>query len=116
MSALFSAVQDDHEPDGVRALRPPIRTGDVVKHLPSGETWLVAWADQYEVICCGWPESMARITDCELVIVCSDEEHWDLVRKIADSCRDSAYDTAVWRCSKHLDRRYAAECAAMMHL
>jgi hypothetical protein len=60
-----------------------IRTGDIVFHRPSGEMWLVAWADDREVVCCGWPESIAKVSDCELKLVASDEEHIDLVRQVA---------------------------------
>ena len=47
---------------------PPVRTGDVVRHEPSGETWLVAWADVAtgELAPCGWPASIARLGDCRL--------------------------------------------------
>lgn len=57
------------------------RCGDTVRHRPSGETWIVAYAD-YEVndlSPCGWPETVARITDCDLVRSASDDEHRSLV-------------------------------------
>lgn len=44
----------------------PFRTGDAVKHKPSGETWLVAYCERGYVCCCGWPESLAPVADCEL--------------------------------------------------
>lgn len=42
---------------------------DCVFHRPTGETWLLAYAD-YEtgdLSWLGWPEGRARISDCELV-------------------------------------------------
>ena len=60
-----------------------MRTGDVVRHKPSGETWVVAYADSYDVICCGWPETIARPEECELIEACSDEEYWKLVERVS---------------------------------
>lgn len=46
-----------------------IDTGDAVLHRPTGETWLVAYvaAGGEHLVCCGWPESSAKVADCELV-------------------------------------------------
>lgn len=56
---------------------PVPRCGDAVKHGPSGEEWLVAFADpeRNELSPAGWPESYAKISDCTLIRQCSDEEH-----------------------------------------
>ncbi len=54
-----------------------IRCGDAVRHKPSGQTWLVAYAD-YEndtLSATGWPESINVLSDCERVRVATDEEH-----------------------------------------
>jgi len=45
----------------------PIETGDTVKHIPTGETWIVACVEGNDLSWCGWPEGMARLSDCELV-------------------------------------------------
>lgn len=45
-----------------------IRANDVVKHKPSGETWVVCGVDYDagELIPCGYPfPSLAKIADCE---------------------------------------------------
>ena len=89
-----------------------MRTGDVVRHIPSGEEWLVAWADSTELIACGWPETFAKVEDCELIEACSDDEHWTLVKAVAAS-RGSSRSI---RCEHLLERRLAVECAEMMHL
>ena len=71
-----------------------MRTGDTVKHLPSGETWVVAWADHVrgEIGWCGWPEGMAKITDCELLESASDDEARELVKQIlSGSGRDGSF-------------------------
>lgn len=79
-----------------------IRTGDVVLHRPSGEQWLVAYAEDGYVCCCGWPESLARIEDCERVQACSDEENEKLLREIASKPgADSRRSYAV----RELERR-----------
>lgn len=44
-----------------------IETGDTVYHKPSRETWLVAVVWQNELMPMGWPESIAKVTDCQLV-------------------------------------------------
>jgi len=59
------------------------RTGDTIKHIPSGETWLVAYCLHDHVIPCGWPLSAGLITDCELVEAATDDEHLALVREMA---------------------------------
>lgn len=51
-------------------LEERIRAGDVVRHIPSGEKWLVCGVD-YErnvIVPYGYPfPSIAKITDCELL-------------------------------------------------
>lgn len=49
----------------VQAIGP----GDVVLHRPSGEQWTVAYADpaRNDLGWFGWPEGIARLSDCELV-------------------------------------------------
>jgi hypothetical protein len=63
------------------------RTGDVVFHRPSGERWTVAaaWPERNDLAWCGWPDGIARLTDCVLLKRCTDEEHWQLVERIAAS-------------------------------
>jgi hypothetical protein len=61
---------------------PTIRTGDTVKHLPSGEYWLVGFSGN------GWIFSAtgqkgARMEEIELVEACTDEEHRSLAGCIA---------------------------------
>lgn len=53
-----------------------MRTGDTVFHRPSGETWILAWADPEtdDVQPCGWPLSLARMSDCDLVRAATDAE------------------------------------------
>lgn len=66
-----------------------MRAGDTVFHRPTGETWLLAWGDaaRGEVSACGWPETIAKMADCDLVEACSDEEHVALLREVAASGR-----------------------------
>jgi len=51
------------------------RCGDVVRHCPSGEEWLVAYADGDDVSPTGWPDCIAKASDCDLVRAATDEEH-----------------------------------------
>jgi hypothetical protein len=59
------------------------RTGDTVYHRPSGETWLVAFADEHDLLPAGWPCTIANPSDCELRKAASDEAHLDFVREVA---------------------------------
>ncbi len=65
----------------------PIRTGDTIHHRPSGEDWLVAFARNGEVCCCGWPESYADIDDCDLVEAGTDDERTALLEAMAKFTR-----------------------------
>lgn len=53
-----------------------IRCGDIVWHAPSGEEWVVAWADPEtdELSWCGWPNGVARLSDCTLAKAATDGE------------------------------------------
>ncbi len=52
-----------------------MRAGDTVKHIPSGELWTVAVTRDGELIPMGWPESLAKQADCELVEAVDDDLH-----------------------------------------
>lgn len=84
-----------------------MRTGDTVKHAPSGERWLVAWADDASLSPCGWPESIARVSDCTLIKAATDEEYIKLLREIANS----SYSGINYRRSRciNLLRQWEAE-------
>lgn len=45
------------------------KPGDVVRHGPSNEKWVVAYADveRDEIAWFGWPPSYAKLSDCELL-------------------------------------------------
>ena len=62
-----------------------MRTGDVVLHRPSGETWLVAYADESrgEIVPCGWPFCIARVEDCDMKEAASDEQSEELLQELA---------------------------------
>ena len=54
-----------------------IRCGDHVYHRLSHETWLVAYADyeRNDLAWSGWPEGVARLSDCRLIYAATDAEH-----------------------------------------
>ena len=63
-----------------------IRTGDAVVHGPTGETWVVAYADHErgELAWLGWPPGYAELSDCELEESCSDEEHKAVLVRLSE--------------------------------
>lgn len=45
-----------------------MKANDVVKHIPTGEEWVVCGVNGHNIIPCGYPfPSMARIEDCVLI-------------------------------------------------
>lgn len=66
----------------------PYRTGDVVRHIPSGEEWLEEWlvADvtNTHIGCAGWPHTLAPFADVELVEAATDVYHLELLQRMAD--------------------------------
>lgn len=73
-----------------------IRCGDHVFHAPTGETWVVAWAD-YEagdLAWCGWPNGMARLSDCTLTKRASEAEHIEILARVKN-CGDSRAQRAA---------------------
>jgi hypothetical protein len=67
-----------------------MKAGDAIRHIPTGETWTVAAIspDGSELVCCGWPESIAKVTDCELVESCKPADHEQTLRAVISSCGD----------------------------
>ncbi len=80
-----------------------MRAGDTVKHGPTAETWYLGGADMErdEVYPCGWPETIAKASDCTLIKAATDEEHWKLVEELA--AKPYSPDVRVSHC-KHLLR------------
>ena len=65
-----------------------IKPGDTIKHRPTGETWSVAAPspDGKEIVCSGWPESIAPVTDIELVRSCSHDDAVIEAKLVVGSC------------------------------
>ena len=76
-----------------------MRSGDHVHHRPSGETWVVAWADHESgyMAPCGWPTCEALISDCELVKVASDDECAEIIDRVQRSGRTDAHKPEIIR-------------------
>ncbi len=70
-----------------------MKAGDTIKHIQTGETWLVAAVCNQTkmLLCCGWPESMAPWSDCELVKECWQDDSVELLNELASGtdCRAS---------------------------
>lgn len=59
------------------------RAGDVIKHIPTDEEWLVATVDQTHIGCAGWPYTLAPFKDCILIEAASDEYHLSFLKQLA---------------------------------
>lgn len=64
-----------------------IRAGDHVHHKPSGEDWVILWADYSTgyLAPAGWPASEAQIQHCDVTKSLSDDEHQEFLDSIATS-------------------------------
>jgi hypothetical protein len=61
------------------------RAGDVVKHAPTGETWVLANdQDGPHVSPCGWPACLAYAVDCALVTAATDEKRMEKLTTLAN--------------------------------
>lgn len=61
------------------------QAGDTVHHSPSDETWILAidqWGDW--VSPCGWPETIAEASHCQLVTQATPEQRRDMIQQWAD--------------------------------
>lgn len=55
---------------------PLPRCGDTVHHIPSGENWIVAWAEGDDIAWAGWPAGgTARCADVRITHHATDEQH-----------------------------------------
>jgi hypothetical protein len=85
---------------------PSLRAGDVVRHEPSREKWVLAYGDMEadEVAACGWPPSVAKASDCVLVDAATDEQHEAMLRQWAEEVPKShnGYDHRVSACRRQL--------------
>lgn len=63
------------------------RAGDVVKHRPSGEEWVLACDEESTgyVWPAGWPESLAKASECELIEPASNAERDDMLARVSES-------------------------------
>lgn len=91
-----------------------MRTGDTVKHVSTGEKWTVGWADERFAWMCGWPETTAPKDLLLVVKRATDEEHWKLVREIAEAGTPGSLLCAM--VDRYLESHLSAECMEMMHL
>lgn len=70
-----------------------MKAGDIIKHIPTGETWTVAAVCNRTkmLLCCGWPESMAPWSDCTLANACDRDHHRNMLEAVAKGtdCRAS---------------------------
>lgn len=60
-----------------------IDTGDIVRHGPTGEEWVVALVDGSRLSWCGWPEGYADLADCALVRKATPQQRLQLLREMA---------------------------------
>lgn len=64
-----------------------VKPGDVVRHLPSGEEWIVGAvniARPTEFVPLGWPMSIENTAECELIYSCSEERALKTLKDCAE--------------------------------
>lgn len=75
------------------------RAGDVVKHHPSGEEWVLACDEENGYVTpAGWPESRAAALDCTLIEAASDESRFEM---LTNASRISGYRGSLARTQLH---------------
>lgn len=83
------------------------RSGDSVHHEPSGEDWVLAFGDLEDgtgkVSPAGWPVCLAEASDCTLLESASDDEHMDMLSKVAKIRGDHGSDFRAVRARSYLD-------------
>jgi hypothetical protein len=60
-----------------------IDTRDHVFHIPTGETWVVAYVQGKRLAWCGWPEGEAALADCTLVHKATEVQRAALLESMA---------------------------------
>lgn len=62
-----------------------IDTGDIVKHIPTGEKWVVACVIGNKLSWVGYPEGQSNLSDCELLESADENERKKLLTEMANS-------------------------------
>lgn len=76
-----------------------MRAGDVVRHTPTNEKWVVACVEGNDLYWCGWLPGYAKVSDCVLVESATDDENRAaLERWTAKECDDRRH----YICSRQL--------------
>jgi len=78
-----------------------INTGDVVRHIPTGEKWVVAFVKDGDLSWCGWPEGWAKISDCILIKKATTDERLKLLKEMSEMPTD--YDHRARYARSELD-------------
>lgn len=77
---------------------PLPRCGDHVFHIPSGEQWVVAWAEGDDIAWSGWPNGMARCGDVRIIHRATDEQHRQAVTEwLSNAGRDDSRQVRIRR-------------------
>lgn len=65
-------------------MKTGIDTGDTVLHNPTGEKWIVAYVRGGDVVPCGWPLTLAKLVDCELIEKATDGVRYELLQEMSN--------------------------------
>lgn len=78
-----------------------IEIGDVVKHGPTGETWVVCRVGGDSVYPAGWPPSCGEIKDCTLVRKATADEKADIIKQCMGlPASDARHIRVAWEAEK----------------
>lgn len=83
--------------DGMVSVTELIDTGDFVLHKPSGEEWVVAYVENGRVACCGWPYTLAELSDCQLTAKATPEKRQKLLEDLSRMSGDDPRKTYARR-------------------
>ena len=89
-------TQTGEEPFRCTGLVRPLVAGDIVRHGPTCEEWVLACDEERgEVMPCGWPMCIAKAKDCSLVTAATEEARAAMLKTWAE--KQDSESSRDWR-------------------
>ena len=91
-----TTLENTEKARSLQAVVRPLVAGDVVRHGPTGEEWILACdEDRGEVMPCGWPMCIAKAKDCALVKAATEDERAAMLKTWAE--KQDSESSRDWR-------------------